>query len=135
MFGDAYVCARADQRPKYGSVNVTLDPSGIGRRWSEYGSAFFSLKPHMRERITITTRDSSQIANHFADEKEPERGSTDYVATPESCAHLLTQFHDIELRAAIRVATGRAFSVPINRLSYYKEVQVPPSSPSRVCFL
>jgi len=49
------------------------------------------------------------------------------MATPEHYAHVLLEYSDRELRAVVRIATGRSFDLYIENnavLTHYKEIQV-----------
>jgi hypothetical protein len=105
-----------------------MDMSGLANTsWTNYGDSFFLLKPHVRSRVTWTGKDSADVSRDLDMAKHPELDTQQSVGTPDACAHLLLQFSDKELRAAIRVATGRAFHIKNDiTLSSYKEIQVPP---------
>ena len=68
MFGDAYD-GHDVHRPKYGNVNFLAHVRG-DRSASAYGNSYLLLRPQVRARCTITSRDAA-------------------LGTPEHCAHVL----------------------------------------------
>lgn len=58
MFDGKMDSASGFERVKYGTMNFTNDPSGV-RACAGYGQSYFLLKPHVRDRCTITDMDSS----------------------------------------------------------------------------
>lgn len=58
MFDRMHHDATPFERVKYGTMNFTNDPNGVAV-CSGYGSSYFLLKPHLRDRCTITDMDSA----------------------------------------------------------------------------
>ena len=79
MFGDAYDGLDAD-RPKYGNVNF-LDHVRGDARAAQYGSSYMVLRKHVRDRCTITSKDSC-----YADGQ---------LGTLQYCAHVL--LHKVQM--------------------------------------
>jgi Protein of unknown function (DUF3626) len=122
LFGRRYAAGADAERPKYGVLNLTLDPAGLATLCAQYGDSFLLLKPAVRYRATFTSRDSSYVS---AEAKHTHQSAAERVATPESCAHVLSEFTQQELRALARVTTGR--SLPIRSadvVMWYKEMQI-----------
>lgn len=78
-FGDAYDEFDAD-RPKYGNVNYLAHVRGDARA-AQYGSSYMVLRKHVRDRCTITSKDSCH------DDAK--------LGTLEHCAHVL--LHKVEM--------------------------------------
>lgn len=57
MFDTLHHDAKPFERVKYGTINFTNDPNGVEVCHS-YGLSYFLLKPHVRDRCTITDVDS-----------------------------------------------------------------------------
>ncbi len=55
IFKEAYQFAKPSERPKYGSLNLTLTEDGPSPR---FGSCFFLLKPEVKKRATFTYGDT-----------------------------------------------------------------------------
>lgn len=120
LFDAAYQTAPDGDRPKYGVLNITLDPNGLQEKCSQYGDSFFLLKQHVRARATFTSEDSGQVARWG----QPADG----IGTADHYAHVLNQYTDRELRAIIRTATGGALPIASKRvIATYKEVQARPA--------
>ena len=79
MFGGRYDTHDTD-RPKYGNVNFLAHVKG-DRAAAQYGSSYLLLRPDVRARCTITSKDSSS-----ADAR---------LGTLEHCAHVL--LHIVEM--------------------------------------
>jgi hypothetical protein len=79
LFGDAYD-GHDEHRPKYGNVNFLAHVKG-DRAAAHYGSSYLLLRPDVRARCTITSKDSSA-----ADAR---------LGTLEHCAHVL--LHVVEM--------------------------------------
>ena len=58
MFDSMHHGATNFERVKYGTMNFTNDPKGVAV-CSGYGQSYFLLKPHVRNRCTITDMDSA----------------------------------------------------------------------------
>jgi len=84
MFGDIYDKPLLDsERPKYGNLNITYDPSGT-KGASHYGNSFLILSRSVRHRVTITNGDSSR--------------KDSVVGTLSSCCHVLHPLPDPVLK-------------------------------------
>lgn len=79
LFGDAYD-GHDEHRPKYGNVNFLAHVKG-DLAAAQYGSSYLLLRPDVRARCTITSKDSSA-----ADAR---------LGTLEHCAHVL--LHIVEM--------------------------------------
>ena len=66
-------------------MNFTNDPKGV-RACGGYGKSYFLLKPHVRDRCTITDMDSA--------------GASATIGTFRFCYHVLNKISDQELQAA-----------------------------------
>ncbi|WP_282037866.1 DUF3626 domain-containing protein [Saccharicrinis aurantiacus] len=55
IFSDAYQFAKPSERPKYGSLNLTMTEDGSSPR---FGSCYFLVKPEVKERATFTYGDT-----------------------------------------------------------------------------
>ena len=107
MFTLKYSKAKDFQRVKYGVINFTNDPKGVGACLS-YGQSYFLLKPHVRERCTFTDKDSSNADSS--------------IATFKYCFRILSKMKEDELRAAF--SASKAQEVSSKCVSAYKEIQV-----------
>lgn len=109
LFGDAYDGATSFDRCKYGVLNVTNDPRGV-RAAHSYGSSYLLLR-NVRLRTTFSARDSGgeRIEN---------------LATIDYYAHVLEQYEDTELRAAVEVGTQSVPGRDSNAILNYKEAQI-----------
>ena len=58
MFDNMHHRASNYERVKYGTMNFTNDPKGVNACMG-YGQSYFLLKPHVRNRCTITDMDSA----------------------------------------------------------------------------
>jgi len=58
IFDRIYNNATHYERVKYGTINFTNDPKGVAA-CASYGPSYFLLKPHVRDRCTLTDRDSA----------------------------------------------------------------------------
>lgn len=58
MFDNKYNKAVDFERVKYGVINFTNDPKGV-QCAKAYGPSYFLLKSHVRDRCTLTDKDSS----------------------------------------------------------------------------
>jgi hypothetical protein len=85
MFDGKHHNATGFERVKYGTMNFTNDPKGV-RACAGYGRSYFLLKPHVRDRCTITDMDSA--------------GATATIGTFRFCYHVLNKISDAELKAA-----------------------------------
>ena len=106
LFNGAYNKAEASLRPKYGCLNVSGDIRGV-RPAQHYGTFVMTLAPHTRYRSTFSDRDTG---NH----------PTYSLATHDCYAHVLDQYADPDLRAALNVQLCGASS----KCTVYKEVQI-----------
>jgi len=106
LFGGAYDSAKPDERPKYGCLNISGDIAGVvpARR---YGKCFIILAPHVRYRATFSDRDTGAHPTYS-------------LATHDYYAHILAQYADADLQAALNVPLCGASS----KCSVYKEVQI-----------
>mmetsp|Transcript_9299 Transcript_9299/g.16945 ORF Transcript_9299/g.16945 Transcript_9299/m.16945 type:complete len:737 (+) Transcript_9299:35-2245(+) len=109
LFGDAYDGATPFDRCKYGVLNVTNDPRGV-RAAHSYGSSYLLLR-NVRLRTTFSARDSGGI-------------QIEELATVDYYAHVLEQYQDAELRAAVEVGTQSVPGRDSNAISQYKEAQI-----------
>lgn len=79
MFDRKHHNATPFERVKYGTINFTNDPKGV-RACVSYGNSYFLLKPHVRNRCTVTDMDSSS--------------SSATIATFQFSYHLLMKLSD-----------------------------------------
>ncbi len=80
MFDKRHHDATGFERVKYGTMNFTNDPKGVNA-CQGYGQSYFLLKPHVRDRCTITDMDSA--------------GANATLGTFRSCFHVLNKLTDI----------------------------------------
>ena len=85
MFDRKHHNATPFERVKYGTMNFTNDPKGVAVA-SGYGQSYLLLKPHVRDRCTITDMDSAS--------------NTATIATFRYINHLLMKLSDAEIKAA-----------------------------------
>lgn len=111
LFGDAYDAATPFQRCKYGVLNVFGDPCGV-RCCSFYGDSYIVLKD-VRLRTTFAPTDSAMLR-------------AESLACCDFYAHVLSQYSDEELKAALEVGTGRVASHDSDVIDNfaYKEAQI-----------
>ena len=89
------------------------DPRGVKEVALQYGDSFLALKPSVRYRATMTgTRDDRTSRLN------------EVMARPGSYAHVIADYDDDELRAALDVATGRRHGLDSYVIENFKEVQV-----------
>eukprot|EP00746_Dinoflagellata_sp_MGD_P012122 gnl/MRDRNA2_/MRDRNA2_125681_c0_seq1.p1 gnl/MRDRNA2_/MRDRNA2_125681_c0~~gnl/MRDRNA2_/MRDRNA2_125681_c0_seq1.p1 ORF type:complete len:504 (-),score=69.10 gnl/MRDRNA2_/MRDRNA2_125681_c0_seq1:8-1519(-) len=113
LFDGAYNNAANCERPKYGVLNVVNDPRGV-KACSQYGDSYLQLGATVRGRTTLSSEDSSRIA---------ERGGAG-VATVCACAHVIDEYTDSELCATLDVSSGRKLGLDSQVIQRYKEVQI-----------
>eukprot|EP00542_Grammatophora_oceanica_P018171 CAMPEP_0194049162 /NCGR_PEP_ID=MMETSP0009_2-20130614/29874_1 /TAXON_ID=210454 /ORGANISM="Grammatophora oceanica, Strain CCMP 410" /LENGTH=455 /DNA_ID=CAMNT_0038695247 /DNA_START=460 /DNA_END=1827 /DNA_ORIENTATION=+ len=113
MFGSAYNGCQAQDRCKYGCINVTGDIRGVHAA-QRYGKCFLILKSHLRYRTTFFGSDSGQS---FARENTKES-----LATHEFYAHVLQSYTDSELSAVLNLS--RLQGASSSGITVYKEVQI-----------
>lgn len=114
IFDKQYSGARADERPKYGCLNMTGDYNGVLVARQHYGEAFMILKPDVRLRTTFTDQDSSAS------------DGTD-IATNDFYAHVFHRYTDVELQVVLgiaRTAESRIRGASSRAFAQYKEAQV-----------
>ena len=85
MFDGLYDSVSNYQRVKYGTMNFTNDPKGVAV-CSGYGQSYFLLKPHVRNRCTITDMDSAS--------------ATATISTFRYMNNILAKLPDNEIKAA-----------------------------------
>ena len=85
MFDYKHHKATPFERVKYGTINFTNDPKGVGV-CAGYGKSYFLLKPHVRSRCTVTDMDSSS----------PSAA----IGTFQFCFHVFNKLPDKEIMAA-----------------------------------
>ena len=107
MFDGRHHDATGYERVKYGTMNFTNDPKGV-RVCSGYGQSYFLLKPHVRDRCTITDMDSSSPSATL--------GTFRFVF------HVLMKLSDAELQCAFEGSKGK--EMKSNAIGAYKEIQV-----------
>ena len=107
MFDGRHNGASAFERCKYGTMNFTNDPTGV-RCCSGYGQSYFLLKPHVRDRCTITDMDSSSSAAT--------------LGTFRFIFHVLMKLSDAELQCAFEGSKGN--EMKSNVIGTYKEIQI-----------
>lgn len=112
MFGNCYDenCAATD-RPKYGALNVTGDIAGV-RSAYRYGNCYMTLHEHVRQRATFFDKDTGG----FVSERT--------LATNHHYAHILNQYNDYDLQAAMNVACNSRIKGAASWCNVYKEVQI-----------
>ncbi|MDB5263503.1 MAG: hypothetical protein JWQ14_2786 [Adhaeribacter sp.] len=105
-----------NDRPKYGSLNLTLAPDGSSPR---FGSCYFLLKPTVKERATFTYGDSYLLPR--------EKGTIDHF-NPIMAALL----HDLFTR---NEALGKKETAVLNFLNFIN-TNIPPAEafPANVAF-
>lgn len=79
MFFKKYDKMDKTLRVKYGTVNLTNDPKGVNA-CRYYGNSYFLLKKHVRDRCTITDKDSSEESS--------------LIGTFKFCYHILNRLSD-----------------------------------------
>ena len=90
MFGTVYDKAKAFERPKYGCLNVGLQPGGCSKATS-YGDGYFLMNDTtIRWRVTMTIQDSFAVNGN--------------CGTLKHCNHLLVQLNKDELHELIEAA-------------------------------
>lgn len=107
LFGRCYNGCEPSLRPKYGCLNITGDIRGVGPA-RYYGAMFLTLAPHVRHRATFSDKDTGSA-------------KAGMLATNELYAHILAQYPDTDLRAALSVS--RIGGAP-SKCGMYKEVQI-----------
>jgi hypothetical protein len=111
MFGGAYgPDCKAFDRPKYGCLNISGSIVGV-KSATRYGSLFMILHQHVRYRATFFDRDTGAFR------KDKTLASNEYYA------HVLMNYQDNELMAALGVCSLRLRGAPC-KCSIYKEVQI-----------
>lgn len=123
LFGGAYRGARADQRPKYGSLDLLLHPDGPSPR---FGSCYFLLKPQVTRRCTFSYMDSHR--------DPPQKGTLEEL--DDILCALFTESFEREfalgeaglnpagLLARLNQLDGPRGQVPARNLDFYIEAQV-----------
>ena len=102
MYGTCYGkdCPSWD-RPKYGCLNLMGDPAGVARARRSHGDLYLILQPHVRYRATFFSRELHKgVAAATAAE-----ASYRIPATNEYYAHMLYEYSDLDLKAALTVST------------------------------
>ena len=107
MFDKKYAKSTDFERVKYGVINFTNDPKGVGACVG-YGQSYFLLKEHVRQRCTFTGMDSSNASSS--------------IATFKYCFKILNKLTDNELKAAFDAS--KAKEVASSCTTTYKEMQV-----------
>lgn len=107
MFDKKHHNATGYERVKYGTMNFTNDPKGV-KVCSGYGQSYFLLKPHVRDRCTITDMDSSS--------------SSATLGTFRFIFHVLMKLNDAELECAFEGSKGK--QMKSNAIGAYKEIQI-----------
>jgi hypothetical protein len=92
MFDNKHHSATGFERVKYGTMNFTNDPTGV-KVCAGYGQSYFLLKPHVRDRCTITDMDSSSASST--------------LGTFRFIFHLLMKLSDAELQSAFEGSKGK----------------------------
>lgn len=113
MFGKCYDMCKPNLRPKYGCLNISGDIQGV-RAAHCYGTFFLTLKNEVRYRTTFFDRDTGGCFK-----KKFRRSPT--LATYQYYAHILQQYPDNELEAALHV---NRLSGSRSKCQSYKEVQI-----------
>jgi hypothetical protein len=103
MFDRKHHHATGFERVKYGTMNFTNDPKGV-RACMGYGQSYFLLKPHVRDRCTITDMDSSSPSAT--------------LGTFRFIFHLLLKLSDAELHSAFEGSKGKEMKSHV--ISAYK---------------
>lgn len=107
LFGSWYSGCQDFQRPKYGCLNISGDIRGV-RPARGYGRLFITLANHVRHRCTFSDQDTGTDPSCT-------------LATNEYYAHVLYEYPDVDLKAALTVSRiGGARS----QCQKYKETQV-----------
>lgn len=107
MFDRKHHGATAFERVKYGTMNFTNDPQGV-KACAGYGNSYFLLKPHVRDRCTITDMDSSSASAS--------------LGTFRFMFHVLMKLSDAELKCAFEGSKGK--EMKSNVIGSYKEIQI-----------
>eukprot|EP01114_Cavostelium_apophysatum_P017778 TRINITY_DN5357_c0_g1_i3.p1 TRINITY_DN5357_c0_g1~~TRINITY_DN5357_c0_g1_i3.p1 ORF type:complete len:465 (-),score=89.24 TRINITY_DN5357_c0_g1_i3:34-1254(-) len=108
LFQSSYSKATPFERCKYGVLNIVKDPNGVAC-CNNYGDSYLTLKK-VRLRTSFADKDSSAIDTR--------------VASCEHYAHVLATYNEEELKAVIKVATGKASYMSSSVITVYKEVQI-----------
>lgn len=88
-------------------MNFTNDPKGVAA-CSGYGQSYFLLKPHVRDRCTITDMDSAS--------------PTATIGTFRFINHVLMKLTDHELQSTLEGSKGK--EMLSNVIGVYKEIQI-----------
>lgn len=120
MFGSCYTNAdsssiTAFDRPKYGCLNITGDIAG-DQHGRSYGKLFIILRQHIRYRAIFYDQDT----NCFARDKRTGGG----LATCNYFAHVLNEYSDQDLTAAMDVASVSRIGGAASKTCDYIEVQI-----------
>lgn len=102
LFDGAYEDAPPQERPVYGTVNLTNMPGGVGA-CAQYGRSYLVLKNSLRWRTTMADRDSSS----------PDANA----AFLGSCANFLARFDNKALKAICEHTGGLEMQI-------YPEIQI-----------
>lgn len=108
LFGNAYENSIPFDRCKYGCLNTNISNHPNGSAIA-YGDNYFTLKPHMRSRITCCNNDSSDLCDQRL------------VGTLDNYAHILAEFKDDEINDFVTTICSRN-SKQIQM--QYKEIQI-----------
>lgn len=113
MFAGAYSAAPAFDKVKYGVLNITADMHGVHAALG-YGDSYMRLATAVRARTTFAFADTGG-----------QPGARATLATCEHYAHVLTQYPDADLKAALAVGCGRRRTGASGQaITTYKEMQV-----------
>lgn len=108
LFGGSYDGCLPFLRPKYGCLNISGDIAGV-QPAKHYGTFFLTLDNSVRYRSTFSDKDTGS---------DPK---TITLATNKYYAHILNQYPDADLQAALSVS--RIGGAP-SKCRLYKEVQI-----------
>jgi len=108
LFGDLYEKSQAIDRPKYGTLNLTNNISGVPA-CTRYGDSFVIYREHMRNRITFVFGDTCKMQNH--------------IATLQGFCHILYYVENKLLKEMIDISNGTIKSSTMN-YSPYLDIQI-----------
>lgn len=108
LFGGFYDTSPPTLRPKYGCLNISGDIAGVTPA-RQYGTFFLTMDTAVRYRSTFSDYDTGR------------KGGLTALATNDYYAHILEQYPDADLQAALTVSRTRGGP---SKCRMYKEVQI-----------
>jgi len=96
------------ERPKYGALNFLNKSTGV-KAAAGYGRHYVTLKRHVRQRVTLSTCDTS---------------SSRCLGVLDYCDHVLNHLSEFELKELTEVATGKKLEGNEKQSQVYREIQI-----------